>query len=552
MESINLVKNVLRKHFGGVVVWPSQGMNDYDVFKVVLIRDVDPEHWGPTNGPIQQLLGSDSAVLKTTEPTRPVNQSWTIEPERDGFAGVGAGPAKLGVTGESVGSLKVNVSQRSTLSVVNANDLLGLIKHNACNMASNIMELNSEFGDGTGMENGFTEIAVGFVYEVTTGVVTTQSVQHAHGSVGAQATVVGDASDIPVLNKLPKAKVKLGVGGKKQQTEAYEGDPVEPIAAKLMVVLLRHYDLEKEVRLVRGPFPVTGAEHDNRKLKELLRQSMARLEKLKEPKPPSVFRRLMAPVFMLGKKNETETAEAQRARLLDDWDDDNGYRELVLTSGTELLDVDRVGPTFYSSWHSLVRVTKAEVKEFLEGELFIGGVKIDDMDVVHEMDIGGFVPIYYNPKTNPTNEEVPSSVLCYDTGTEGVWCLRPVENVPKNNKVVTIENREWRVRKSIVRVRSEDIGFQDKLKLIGFHILEEGSDVDYLKEPDAAAGELVVMGRHELTPFHSLGTTLDEIEYCPAGYVREREETNGDSKISAPASVPSLTGTHSESSAPGN
>ena len=142
------------------------------------------------------------------------------------------------------------------------------------------------------------------------------------------------------------------------------------------------------------------------------------------------------------------------------------------------------------------------------------------------VDIGSFLPVYYNG-SSANQEKVPSHVLCYNTGVADHWCLRPVEHGgPPNNDVVTMYSREWRVRVSIVRVRTKDLGLQAKLRKIGYGVLEDGLDKG-LVAASVGAGPFVVMGRNELTRFDESGTPLFGIKYCQ-GFIEEEQTANVD------------------------
>lgn len=202
--------------------------------------------------------------------------------------------------------------------------------------------------------------------------------------------------------------------------------------------------------------------------------------------------------------------------------DSDAYMSAVETNDDDDLHFEQLG--YVNSRHILLekepKKAMAElVEQVRQGPTEYDGMIITQLAPVRYFDISGFLPIYYNP-ANSVDEDlkVPSYVLCYKAVHADHWCLRPVEHGGQHNKeVVTMYSKEWRVRESIVRVREEDEDLRAMLESVGFHILEEGQDGE-LEEPDGE-GPFVIMGRHELTRFHELGTSLSGIEYCK-GYVQ--------------------------------
>ena len=76
----------------------------------------------------------------------------------------------------------------------------------------------------------------------------------------------------------------------------------------------------------------------------------------------------------------------------------------------------------------------------------------------------------------------------------------------KPTEAVTIYDKHWEVRESIVPVDVGDEFLQQGLSKIGYHFVEEGRD-----GLEAAKGT-VLMGRHELTTKKELGSMIPGVE----------------------------------------
>jgi hypothetical protein len=185
---------------------------------------------------------------------------------------------------------------------------------------------------------------------------------------------------------------------------------------------------------------------------------------------------------------------------------------------------------FPGSWNVRISGPEEQILELMDkvrnGPQVVNGMVISKVALARNVDISCFVPVYFNKDVfGDGYGTVPSYVLCYNTGIPDHHCLRPVDHGGElNNDVVTMYSKDWRVRESIIRVRSSDSSFQAKLEKIGFCVLQDEYD-DELPIAPADLGPFVVMGRDELTPYHLLGTTLPEIEYCQ-GYVQEKKGFN--------------------------
>jgi hypothetical protein len=301
------------------------------------------------------------------------------------------------------------------------------------------------------------------------------------------------------------------------------------IGAQFVVVHLRKvvdgsvYGSVDKIRMMGNPVFVDDLNGDN--LRDMFYNAMPCLlnlrEKAKLKSRSSIFRG-----FGGKAKDVAEAKEEEKDRMKAFFGDEGDRGEVIVSSLMKgyINDEDFItSQEFDGSWNYVITGPKKKLALLYEklqsdGSAAFCGTAVTAMSTVQELDMTNFLPIYYNSSSH-LDCDPPSTVLCYDTGTPGYWCFRPVDNVPKNEEVVTIYTTEWKVRETLVLVREEDTSLQEALGNIGFHILQSNQRDFNPKEGG------VVMGRHELTHSSKPVTELPDVEVCDGFLCKRRRIT---------------------------
>lgn len=439
------------------------------------------------------------------------------EREKAPYAGSSVSASKRGHIGLSSSSdldIKVNITKMKHHFMKDHNTAMyNFVKEYACSFAESNVQIQSILDNSQSLKNGSVNLVIGFPCDKWEGFCNLMKLE-AKGS-----------RDLGIGVKIVSLKAKFGGGLDDEKTYRLE-DTKGIFGANFIVVHLCQvlqgsvYGIQTNTRLMRSPIFVRKL--DDAALLNMYYEAFPSLMTVRQKRElkhagrlGGIFRRLG---YVAQPSASSQEALSSAGAVMKCQSDDSTGAVVVSTAQRPAFGPEegRIGERFDNSFNCVIRSSKEELDQLranLEenGEAEICGMAVNAMSTFYEMDMKGYLPIYFNRDTHSDalgdTTTFPSTVLCYDSGLPDFWCFRPVDTVPKNNEVVTIYTKDWKVRESIVVVQEDNTDLQEELETIGFHILEAQKCGFNCSE------NAVVMGRHELTHVRVPGTTLQDIEF---------------------------------------